>query len=219
MRIAVTGANGTVGRALLSELNPKQFEVTPLDLPDHDVSNREYLIEATRGHDAIVHLAWAVARDNDQSGDIDTVNCRMMTNVYQAAAANGIRRVIMGSSNHAHRHDMPDWDGKIRASINPPIPDSPYGAEKVFMESLGRYYATAEGLEVVCVRIGNVNAANKPNANIPRRWLSHRDLGQLVTAALTTETIPNNFEVMYGVSDQDVFDLSNSFGYVPRDKS
>lgn len=219
MKIALTGSNGVVGKALISQLDPERFEVTPLDLPQHNVSDLDHLIEATKGHDALLHFAWNGLRDNYGTGNIDTVNTQMMFNAYQAAVVNKIPRVIMASSNHAHRHDMPDSDGKIRASINPPVPDSPYGAEKVFMETLGRYFARDHGLEVVCLRIGNINKDNKPNDETPRRWISHADFGRLVTACLVAKEVPDNFQVIYGVSKQDVFDWSNPFGYEPRDRS
>lgn len=219
MKIAVTGANGKVGSALISELDPIQFEITPIDLPDYDASNLDQLIEATRDHDAILHFAWAALRDNYTSGRIDLINTQMILNAYQASVTNKIPRVIMASSSHAHRHDLRDFDGKIRASINPSVPDSPYGAEKVFMEALGGHYAQDHGLEVVCIRIGNINNEDKPNADTPSRWMSHADLGRLVTACLTADEVPDKIQVIYGVSRQDVFDWSNPFGYEPKDSA
>ena len=219
MKVAITGADGKVGRALIPELDPSQFEITPIDLPDHDASNLDQLIEATKGQDAILHFAWAALRDNYTSGRIDPVNTQMIFNVYQAAVTNNIPRVIMASSNHAHRHDLRDKDGRVRASINPPVPDSPYGAEKVFMEALGRYYAHDHGLQVVCIRIGNINDEDKPNSDVPSRWMSHADFGRLVTSCLTTDEVPDDFQIIYGVSKQEVFDWSNPFGYEPQDGS
>ena|SRR3990167_2973106 len=219
MKIAITGANGRVGRSLIPELDSDRFEITQLDLPEHDVSDLDHLIEVTKGHDALIHFAWNALRDNYQTGNIDTVNTQMIFIAYQAAVANKIPRVIMASSNHAHNHDLRDTDGKIRPSINPPIPDSPYGAEKVLMEALGRYYARDHGLEVVCIRIGNVNDEDKPNSDTPSRWMSHADFGRLVTAVLTADEVPDNFQIVYGVSKQEVFDWVNPFGYEPQDGS
>ncbi|MEK7561258.1 MAG: NAD(P)-dependent oxidoreductase [Patescibacteria group bacterium] len=220
MKVAITGAKGMVGRALIAQLDPAKFEVTPLDLPDHDASKLDDLIAVTAGSDALIHLAWDPLRDNFSTNDIDPINDLMLFNAYKAAIVNKIPRVIMASSNHAHRHDRRDTDGRIRASINPPIPDSPYGAEKVFMEALGRYYATSHNLEVICVRIGNVNTEDKPksgSAEDPLRWLSHADLGRLITCCLETEKVPDKFQIVYGVSKQEVFDWSNPFGYEPLD--
>lgn len=39
MKIAITGADGKVGQALVGQFDHEQFHVTSLDLPDHDVSN------------------------------------------------------------------------------------------------------------------------------------------------------------------------------------
>ncbi len=219
MKIAITGAKGTVGRALIAQLDPAKFEVTALDLPDHDANDLERLTELTKDHDALLHFAWDARHDNYKSGRIDTVNSQMMGNAYQAALANDIPRVIMASSNHAHNYEIRDADGKIRASINPPIPDSPYGAEKVFMEALGRYYAHDHGLEVVCIRIGSLNDEDKPRPSVPSRWISHADFGTLVVACLAADRVPDNFQIVYGVSKQAVFDWANPFGYEPHDES
>jgi len=215
MKIAVTGAKGVVGQAFISNANPS-LEIVELDLPDSDVSNLDYLIKSTSGCDAIVHCAWDGLKDNFTSGSIDSVNTVMIFNVYKAAITNGIPKVIMSSSNHAHNHDLRDSDGKIRPTINPPVPDSPYGAEKVFMEALGRYYAHDHNLQTVCIRIGNINKNDLPNNDKPRRWMSHRDFAQLVTLCIEKQ-VPDNFQIVYGVSKQETFDWSNPFGYKPLD--
>ncbi len=55
------------------------------------------------------------------------------------------------------------------------------------MEAMGRYFAKNFGLQVICLRIGNVNAEEKPKLDVPNRWLSHRDLGQLISKALDAD--------------------------------
>lgn len=47
MKVAITGAGGKVGQALIGQLDPEKFDVTQLDLPEHDSSNLEDLIQAT----------------------------------------------------------------------------------------------------------------------------------------------------------------------------
>lgn len=222
MKIAITGAKGKVARALISQLDPSKFKITELDLPDHDASELNDLIQVTKGHNVIIHCAWAALRDNFLSGTIDPINTQMIANAYQAAIVNNIPRIIMASSNHAHRHDLRDADGRIRPTIEPPIPDSPYGAEKVFMEALGRYYAAHDGLEVICLRIGNVNEKDERQPNMPddpTRWISHADFGKLVTCCLEANRVPEKFQIIYAVSKQPVFDWSNPFGFVPEDSA
>ena len=215
MKVAITGANGRVGQALISELDPAKFQVTPLDLPEHDASNLNDLITATVGHDALIHFAW-----KDLSVDlVDPLNGQMYENAYRAAVANNLGLVIMGSSNHARDHNEREQDGKIRYTGQAETANNIYGVEKQKMEAMGRYFAKNYGLSVVCVRIGNVNSQDRPNPDIPTRWLSHYDLGKLATLAMNKDFEPGHFEVMYGVSRQPVFDWVNTFGYEPRDSA
>jgi nucleoside-diphosphate-sugar epimerase len=213
MKVAITGANGKVGQALISELDLTQFKITELDLPDHDSGNLDDLIESTKGHDALIHFAW---KDLDLDS-VDPLNGVMYENAYKAAVANNIGLVIMGSSNHAHDHNERETDGKIRYTGQAETANNIYGVEKQKMEAMGRYFAKKNNLSVLCLRIGNVNPEDKPRPDVPTRWLSHNDLGRLVTLALQADFELGHFEVMYGVSRQPVFDWVNTFGYEPQD--
>lgn len=213
MKIAITGAEGKVGQALIGQLDPEFFEISKLDLPQHDVSNLESLIEDTKGHDALIHLAW-----KDLSVDsVDPINGIMYENVYRAGVANKIGLIIMGSSNHARDHSQRESDGMIRYTGNVETANNLYGVEKQKMEAMGRFFANKYGLSVLCLRIGNVNPEDTPRPDKPTRWMSHRDFGQLITKAMLLKFEPGHFEVVYGVSQQPVFDWANSFGYDPQD--
>lgn len=213
MKIAITGANGKVGQALIGQLDSEKFDITPLDLPEHDSTDLEDLIEATKGHDALIHFAW-----KDLGVDsVDPLNGVMYENAYKAAVANKIGVVIMGSSNHARDHHEREADGRIRYTGQAEMANNIYGVEKQKMEAMGRYFAANHGLSVICLRIGNVNDEDKPKPDVPTRWLSHRDFGQLITLALEASFEPRHFEVVYGVSRQPVFDWVNQFGYEPAD--
>lgn len=87
------------------------------------------------------------------------------------------------------------------------------------MEALGRYYATW-GLEVICVRFGGVNPANKPPKNAfweNAVWLSHEDCIAMMDACIKADSVPNNFAVFYAVSNNKdkIHDTSNTFGWEP----
>ena len=218
MKVAITGASGKVGQALIPELDSAKFDITLLDLPEHDSTDIDDLTMTTEGHDALIHLAW---RGVSTEGlyDVHPDNAVMYMNAYRAAVANKIGLVIMGSSNHARSHDQREADGKVRYTGQKELENNPYGLEKQRMEEVGRYFAKSYGLSVLCVRIGNVNTEDRPKPDVPTRWLSHRDLGRLVTLALDKGFEPRHFEVMYGVSRQPVFDWVNSFGYEPLDSA
>ena len=52
-------------------------------------------------------------------------------------------------------------------------------------------------------------------------WLSHNDLLRLIKIVLEAETVPDNFVLMYAVSDNEgrIHDISNPFGWEPKDKA
>ena len=67
----------------------------------------------------------------------------------------------------------------------------------MFGEALGSLYADKYGMQVFCMRIGNVNPApiDKRRLSI---WFSPRDLAQLVTIGIEHPDI--RFEIVYGIS-------------------
>ncbi len=213
MRIAITGSKGEVAQALIHELDPVEFQITELDLPEHDASDIDDLVKATLGHDALIHLAW---KDLDVDL-VDPLNGVMYENVFRAAVANGISLVVVGSSNHARRHDQLEADGRIRYTGQAELANNLYGVEKQKMEAMGRFFAATEDLRVICARIGNINPENKPRPDTPTRWMSHRDWGNFIGLALEHTFPPGHFEIAYGVSKQPIFDWVNSFGYKPQD--
>jgi uronate dehydrogenase len=209
----ITGSSGRIGRVLVRGL---QHEVTPFDLPDHDARSLEDLAEVAAGHDAIVHLAWNTEIEHFRSGTIDPDNLLMALNVFRAAERTGVRRVIVASSVHAD-----DFAGGAQRGPNAlPVPDSPYGASKVFVEALGRHFAARSAIEVVSVRFGGVTDPwVAPQTTASRLTaLTHPDCVALVDACLTAPEVPAGSVVVYGVSagGAERFDLANPFGWQPH---
>lgn len=213
-RIIITGSNGVIGEVLKKGLS--DFDILGLDLPQHDISRSETLANAIDGHDAIIHLAWNTQRDESYGVDINPINAKMFSNVYKAALDNGVKRVIVASSVHAD--DFYNHVGsELLSPHRMPTPTSPYGADKVFMETMGRHFAS-KGLEVVCIRFGGVFAGNAVNRAGEREhdvFLDHADCISLVRAILEAEKIPGNFSIVYAVSDNEgrVHDTTNVFGW------
>lgn len=216
--LVVTGSSGVIGTVLGEGL---AHNITPFDLPSCDARDYGQLKERVQGHDAIVHLAWETKTDNCSSGRLNPDNVLQTYNVYEVARELGIGRVIMASSVHADKFTGCDA-GILLNPYDVPVPDSPYGASKVMVEALGRYYSDALDLDVFCIRFGGVNRANQPPqspASERAVWLSHRDCTRLVGACLEAEVTPGRFEIIYGVSDNAsrIHDVSNSVGWVPLD--
>jgi uronate dehydrogenase len=215
-RIVVTGASGVIGTVLSKAL--ADHELVPLDLPRGDV-RRIDLGRAFEGAETIVHLAWNSRSESSGSGSIDPDNTLMCLRVYDAAvAAGGTRRVIMASSVHADRYR--EWSGPgLLSATDVPWPDSPYGANKVLMESLGRHFASAYGLDVICLRFGGVNTYNlKPTDPAELSvWLTHEDCEAVVRRCAEADVVPGRFIVMYAVSDNErpLVELENPLGWRP----
>ena len=224
--ILITGASGDVGTHLRRELAAK-YRIRASDLRDlketfkgqkfvrADISKFSDAMRITKGVDAIVHLGgYSVEGPWEGILSANIIGCY---NVFEAARRNGVKRILFPTSNHAvgfYRRDR-TIDHHVY-----PKPDSRYGVSKVFGEALASLYADKYGMQMFCLRIGNVNPVP-----IDKRRLSilftPRDLAQLVTIGIEHPDI--RFEIVYGISGNKRawYDNSNAFrlGYKPQDDS
>ncbi len=83
----------------------------------------------------------------------------------------------------AHAGDSRPW--QLLTHRDPPRPDSPYGAAKVFGEVAGRWFADKHGLSVLCIRLGAVLDTNKPKLirHLPG-WLDQMDAVKMIEACI-----------------------------------
>jgi len=225
-KILITGAAGDVGGHLrrelagryalrLSDIRPIKGLAAGEEFVGGDCASLRDMLRVTRDVAAVVHLGgfsvegpWEV---------ILRANIVGTYNVFEAARRNGVRRLVFATSNHAV--GFYDRDDTIDTRVYPK-PDSRYGVSKVFGEALGSLYADKYGMEVVCMRIGNV-APRPVDKRRLSTWLSPRDLAQLVGIAIDREGL--RFEIVYGVSGnkRSWYDNSNAerLGYRPQDDS
>jgi L-arabinose 1-dehydrogenase [NAD(P)+] len=167
-RIALTGAAGSVGTVARAALG--DHDVTPITHREHDnvdgvvleVEDRPALEAAFEGHDVVVHLAGNPSPAADWES-VRSANVDGTYNVYEAALAADVDRVVFASTNHVHQMynvARPDGPETLRADATtvrpdaPHRPDSYYAVSKVAGEALGNYYALRHGLDVVNLRIG-----------------------------------------------------------------
>lgn len=130
MRIAIVGATGNIGSALLEELHGRE-EVSSLlgiarRLPQQDAvpytyaewssadiqfpESVETLTELFDGADAVVHLAWLI-QPNSKRELLRRVNVQGTKHVLEAAAAAGVSRVAVASSVGAYSPVSDDAPG------------------------------------------------------------------------------------------------------------
>jgi uronate dehydrogenase len=218
--VLITGATGDVGTHLAREFAGKYklrlSDRRPLKAKNFvkaDISKMADAMKITKGVDAIVHLGGYAAEGTWEN--ILQANIIGCYNVFEAARRNGVKRIVFPTSNHAvgfYRRDQ-----TIDHNVYP-RPDSRYGVSKVFGEALGRLYVDKYGMEMVMIRIGNVN----PKPLDERRlsiWISPRDIAQLVAIGIDKPGI--KFEIVYGISrnKRAWYDNSNAYrlGYAPQD--
>ena len=125
MRVAVLGATGNVGTAVLRRLQaaraerPDGLEIVGIArrIPAQptgpyegvqwhsiDVASRagaEELTEVLRGVDAVIHLVWAIQPNRDEA-ELHRINVRGTQNMLAAAAEAGVRQVVCASSVGAY---------------------------------------------------------------------------------------------------------------------
>lgn len=134
MRIAVTGSNGQLGRALQQVL--AQEELLLVDLPEHDITDLA-AISATMeafGPQAIIHAAAltdvdACERDPELAYRVNTLGTR---NVALAALRLGATMVFISTDYVFPGREEPYWE------YDQPQPLSAYGRTKWFGEQLVR---------------------------------------------------------------------------------
>lgn len=117
-KVLVTGAAGTIAGLLLPALgerynltladvrtsNSRGEPVPGIQLADLSDRNREEYRALFRGCDAVVHLGFVRPHDEDNADErfwAEFANVQMAYNVYQTALEEGVRRVVVASSNHA----------------------------------------------------------------------------------------------------------------------
>ena len=229
--VLLTGAAGGVGSFLRASLPEYGYtlrlsDLVPVDgAPDAlavDLADRAAVREAVRGVDAVVHLG-GLSLENTFDA-ILAANIEGAHHLYEAVRAEGVRRVVFASSNHAvgftPRPEHPGQPGSLLPVDTPLRPDTYYGLSKCFGESLASLYADKYGVETVSIRIGSCFARPK-NARMLETWLSPADCARLVHAALTAPDVHHT--VVYGVSanTRGWWDLApaRALGFEPQDDS
>lgn len=217
------------------------------------------------GADAVVHCAFvrppdpgeevpaprslggitaSVAGQGEARFRAEFANVEMAYNVFQTAREEGVRRVVMISSNHAADYYEPlILDGKCDV-VTPDMQERAvgyYGWAKATYEHLGFIFAQGgpgePPLENVQIRIGgpretDMESAELGNMRQVRRglavYISRRDLVQLIVKSIETANIRDRhgvpFQVFYGISGNShaFWSIANArrvIGYAPQDNS
>jgi GlcNAc-P-P-Und epimerase len=139
MKIAITGGEGFIGHRLIPLLKQAGHDCVIIDKQNTnpvDVRDKEGLISALKGCEAIYHLA---AEHNDNVTPISLyydVNVTGMHNLLAAADAHGIRRIIFTSSFAIYGLEPGE-----RLETDPAKPFNDYGRSKWQAEEILQAWA------------------------------------------------------------------------------
>ncbi|WP_328839911.1 NAD(P)-dependent oxidoreductase [Streptomyces europaeiscabiei] len=226
--VLLTGAAGGLGTLMRDLLPAHGYELRLLDLlpvegaPDAitaDLADKDALREAVRGVDAVIHLAGISLEASFEK--ILRANIEGTYNLYEAARAEGVPRIVFASSNHAVGFTpRPQGRDPLIPIETAHRPDTFYGLSKSFGEDLAQLYWDKHGLETVSVRIGSC-FPEPTSVRMLSLWMSPADGARLFDAALTAENVGHT--VVYGSSANTRlwWDLSTAraLGYEPQDDS
>jgi uronate dehydrogenase len=246
--VLITGAAGNLGAKLRRHLEGR-YALRLLDLDPRgddgilgaDLSRWERAwVDHFRGADVVVHLA-ADPTAHQTWPNLIGPNVDAVINVFQAALAANVKRVVYASSNHVMggysddpqpprlTTDLPPRPGARYVSQGERRDSTAYGSAKLLGERLGKCYAEAHGLSVVAVRIGWVRPGENRAQDIPPErgpwfrlmWLSNRDYCQLMERCVTAD-LGAKFVVVNGMSANtrmrwDIDQTRRLLGYEPQD--
>ncbi len=203
-RVLLTGAKGGVAGMLRPYLRTMCDELVlsdrePLDdaegnerVVTADLTDPAALAEACDGVSAVIHLGGYSVEGPWEA--IHSANIVGLWNLFEAARAAGVERVVFASSNHA----MGFYRRRDRVGVDEPVrPDSRYGISKAFGEAVGAFFADKHGMRVLSIRIGNVGLVpiDKRRLSI---WLHPEDLAQLCRIGLEHPAL--HHAIVYGES-------------------
>jgi hypothetical protein len=266
-RVVLVGAAGYIAQRMYDELSAR-WDLVPIDVqattrdgtkipgiviadltrPDRDAYRQHF-----RGADAVIHCGYVKApgldattwQDNsDAKFWAEHQNVALAYNIYRTALEEGVRRVVVASSNHAaDYYERLIWAGGLEMVTPemPPRSDNWYGWAKAAYELLGFVFAsgTVDGrkLEVVQWRIGgprddDIDRVEPGDIKILHRalgaYLSRRDQVQQAIRMVEADDITDEhgvpFLIVYGISGNThrFWSIANArakLGYQPADDS
>ena len=171
MKVLVTGGAGHIGKTTSERLVRLGWDVrvigleTGAEIPGAefvtcDLLNYAHLREQMRGCEAVIHLAAIRGPQLAAGHKLFEINVAGTFNVFEAAAAEGIRRIVQASSINALglTYNLVDFSPEYLPidEKHPLFTTDPYSFSKETVEEIGRYYWRREGISSVAMRFPGV---------------------------------------------------------------
>jgi len=226
-RVCVTGASGQAGRAVVADLREHGYDVRPADVAvtradredgtlRADLTDYGQAVEALSQCDAVVHLANIPAPGLSTPAVTFNDNITMNFNVFQAAAALKLDRVVWASSETTLGlpFDTPPRYAPVDED-HYPVPTSTYALSKVASETIAGHIAQWSGLPYIALRFSNIMApedyewfAEFQDDPATRKWnlwgyIDQRDVAQSCRLALEADpaTVQGNPAFIIAAAD------------------
>ncbi len=226
-RLLLTGAAGALGSILRPRLKAccdvlRVSDIANLgasaageELRQVPLQDKAAVLDLLEGVDAVVHLGGVSTEHSFET--VLPANIVGCYHVYEAARAQGVKRIVYASSNHVTGFYK---QSETIDAHRPMRPDGYYGLSKAFGENLAQFYFDRYGIETVSLRIGSC-FPEPIDRRMLATWLSCDDLERLVMAALTAPVVGHS--VVYGLSDNRLSWWDNGparhIGFQPQDSS
>ncbi len=192
MKIAITGADSRLGRALTANLVEAGHDVRSTDIDSVDVLRMEQVIDLCKGMERIVHLAGARRRHESpaagEDGRILDTALKGSFNVMQAARQSGVSQVVQVS-------DVCIYDGYgedlILSEDMVPLPDTSAEQQALHLaESVAHEFAREAPGSILTLRLGRlVDAAMLlESATFDRDWLDFKDATAAIARGLQLDS-------------------------------
>ena len=180
MNILVTGGSGRIGGYALRELLAAGHDVSSFSrhrpllegvrFVKGDITNPDDVKEASKGHDAILHLAAILAPHLASPDQLMNINVTGTVNVLEAAVASGVEKVVFASSVATLGTAFARNEINIRYfpidEAHQCEPQDRYGLSKVIGEITCKSYSDAYSIRTICLRIGSNWYLDREGANM-----------------------------------------------------
>ncbi len=169
-KVLVTGGAGYIGAHVAHELLNEGYSVRIYDdfsnglhkrvdgkfrdIVEGDILDREKLIQAMQGVDAVIHLAAKKAVEESVKNPLKyyETNVGGTLNLLAAMSVKAVKKIVFSSSAAVYSPN----DKDAVAETDPTVPLSPYGATKLLSEELISSVGNAEKISHISLRYFNV---------------------------------------------------------------
>jgi nucleoside-diphosphate-sugar epimerase len=189
MKIAITGAKGNVGSAVVAYCASKGYQTVQIDMTEfenNDTPNSETrvadtagdydsVVAAFQGCDAIIHLAAIPNPVNKKDAVVHANNVNSAFNGFRAAGELGIKRVCYASSVNAiglaYSNQPLNFPYFPIDEDYTPSPTDSYALAKAESELQAKAFVNwYPGMKIACMRFHEVNTRENVNKHHANDW-------------------------------------------------